>query len=95
LFERYVWEPALANDNTDLEQVATAIQSLRESATSVVTGALHQAIDEAAADAVARHAASVAAPKARAADAATTAGPPSPSRRRSAVRASGSAPDLG
>jgi DNA-binding transcriptional MerR regulator len=58
-FETYIWEPAFraggAND-VDLEQLAKAIGSLRESAIAVVAGALGQAIDAAAADAVARHA---------------------------------------
>jgi DNA-binding transcriptional MerR regulator len=58
-FETYIWEPAFgtggAND-VDLEQLAKAIGSLRESAIAVVAGALGQAIDTAAADAVARHA---------------------------------------
>ena len=56
LFEQYVWDPSLAQDAAALERVATAIQSMRESAAAVVTGALRQAIDAAAADAVARHA---------------------------------------
>jgi DNA-binding transcriptional MerR regulator len=56
LFEQYVWDPSLAQDAAALQRAATAIQSMRESATAVVTGALHQAIDAAAADAVARHA---------------------------------------
>ncbi len=56
LFERFVWDPSLVQDAAALERVATAIQSMRESAAAVVTGALRQAIDAAAADAVARHA---------------------------------------
>jgi DNA-binding transcriptional MerR regulator len=58
LFERYVWEPLVANGmgGADLEQAANAISALRESAIAVVAGALRQAIDAAAADAVARHA---------------------------------------
>ena len=58
-FETYVWEPSFANGgagDVDLEQLAKAIGSLRESAISVVAGALGRAIDAAAADAVARHA---------------------------------------
>ena len=60
LFEQYVWDPATAIDATELERVAGAIQSMRESATSVLVGALQRAIDAAAADAVARHAAGLA-----------------------------------
>lgn len=58
LFERHVWKPLVANgmDGVDLEQAASAIGALRESAIAVVAGALRQAIDAAAADAVARHA---------------------------------------
>ena len=56
LFERYVWDPATVTDAESLGRVATAIQSMRESATAVVVGSLQQAIDAAAADAVARHA---------------------------------------
>jgi len=58
LFERHVWEPLVADgiDGVDLERAANAIGALRESATAVVAGALRQAIDAAAADAVARHA---------------------------------------
>jgi DNA-binding transcriptional MerR regulator len=58
LFERHVWEPFVAGGIADanLEQVASAIGALRESAIAVVAGALRQAIDSAAADAVARHA---------------------------------------
>ena len=57
-FEKYVWEPSFAGagSNVDLENVAKAIGALRESATAVVAGALRRAIDEAAGDAVARHA---------------------------------------
>lgn len=58
-FEQYVWEPSFAGaagSNLDLENVAKAIGALRESAIAVVAGALRRAIDDAAADAVARHA---------------------------------------
>ena len=57
-FETYVWEPSFAGagSNVDLENVAKAIGALRQSAIAVVAGALRRAIDEAAADAVARHA---------------------------------------
>ena len=58
-FETYIWEPAFAagaTNDIDLEQLAKAIGALRESAIVVVAGALGQAIDSAAADAVARHA---------------------------------------
>ena len=58
LFERHVWEPIVASGigEADFEQVAGAIGALRESAIAVVAGGLRQAIDDAAADAVARHA---------------------------------------
>jgi DNA-binding transcriptional MerR regulator len=58
-FEAYVWEPSFgggAPNGVDLEQVAKAIGALRQSAVAVVAGALRDAIDAAAADAVARHA---------------------------------------
>jgi hypothetical protein len=58
LFEHHVWEPFVnaGAAGAGLDQVATAIGALRESAIAVVAGALRQAIDAAAADAVARHA---------------------------------------
>ena len=56
LFEQFVWDPSKARDAAELERVATAIQSMRASATAVVVGALQEAIDAAATDAVARHA---------------------------------------
>jgi DNA-binding transcriptional MerR regulator len=55
-FERYVWEPSLAAGDADLQRVAAAIAELREAAIAVLGGAMRQAIDTAAADAVARHA---------------------------------------
>jgi hypothetical protein len=58
-FETYIWEPAFSAGGAtdiDFEQIAKAIGGLRESAIAVVAGALRQAIDTAAADAVARHA---------------------------------------
>ena len=63
LFERHVWEPSVTRGvaDIDLEQIAAAIGALRGSAIAVVAGALRQAIDDAAADAVARHAAEMAA----------------------------------
>ena len=57
LFEQYVWDPSTELDPAELARVAAAIQSMRASATAVVAGALQRAIDAAAADAVARHAA--------------------------------------
>jgi DNA-binding transcriptional MerR regulator len=61
LFERFVWEPFVAAGATDpdAQQVAQAIAVLREAGVSVVSGALRQAIDTAASDAVVRHAADV------------------------------------
>jgi len=56
LFEQFVWHPSMVSDPAQLQRAATAIQSMRESATAVVVGTLQQAIDAAAADAVARHA---------------------------------------
>ena len=56
LFEQFVWDPSTTRDAAELERIATAIQSMRASATAVVVGALQEAIDAAAADAVARHA---------------------------------------
>jgi DNA-binding transcriptional MerR regulator len=56
LFERFVWDPSMTRDAAELERIASAIQSMRASATAVVVGALQEAIDAAAADAVARHA---------------------------------------
>jgi DNA-binding transcriptional MerR regulator len=55
-FERYVWQPSLAAGDADLQRVAAAIGELREAAIAVLGGAMRQAIDAAAADAVARHA---------------------------------------
>ena len=58
LFERFVWEPFMAAGATNLDaaQVGPAIGALREAGVAVVAAALRQAIDAAAADAVARHA---------------------------------------
>ena len=63
LFEHHVWEPFVNAGavGAGLDQVATAIGALRESAIAVVAGALRQAIDAAAADAIARHARELAA----------------------------------
>ena len=64
LFERFVWEPFVAAGATDPDagQVAQAIAALREAGVAVVVGALRRAIDEAAADAVARYAAAATPP---------------------------------
>jgi DNA-binding transcriptional MerR regulator len=55
LFEQFVWDPSMTRDAAELERIATAIQSMRASATAVVVGALQHEIDAAASDAVARH----------------------------------------
>jgi DNA-binding transcriptional MerR regulator len=62
LFERHVWEPFLAagQQGLDAEQVGPAIAALQEAGVAVVAGALRQAIDAAASDAVGRHASAIA-----------------------------------